>query len=182
MVRGWRGSLKPVSRANSQSRSDNDGIPPTPDSLGIPIRENHDSEYVCIARARFYIQALGFLEDYDLLLTPQLPLKAWGVDDSSAQNEGNPTPSNIDRLPFTYPFYPTGRPAASIPCGFATDVLPVALQIVGRYQADTLVLQPAAASEKSRLGHQIGLMYHRACRSNDGHYGLCNCDIHKLHK
>jgi len=127
---------------------DNDGIPPTPDSGGTPTRENHVLEYVSIARTRFYIQALGFFEEYNLLLTSQMPLTARGVDDWPAQNECNPTLSIFDRLPFTFPFYPTGQPAASIPCGFATDVLPVALQIVGRYQADTLVLQPAAAFEK----------------------------------
>ena len=127
---------------------DNDGIPPTPDSGGIPTRENHDLEYVSIARTRFYIQALGFFEEYDLLLTPQMPLTAWGVSDWPAQNECNPTLSILDRLTFTFPFYPTGQPAAPVPCGFATDVLPVALQIVGRYHADTHVLQAAAAFEK----------------------------------
>ena len=99
-------------------------------------------EHVSIARTRFYIQALGFFEEYDLLLTPQMPLAARGVDDWPAQNECNPTPSIFDRLPFTFPFYPAGQPAASVPCGFATDVLPVDLQIVGRHHADTLDLQP----------------------------------------
>ena len=120
MVRGWRGSLKPVSRANSQSRSDNDGIPPTPDPGGIPTGENHDLEYVSIAHTRFYIQALGLFEEYDLLLTPQMPLTAWRVDDSSAHNESNPTPTIFDRLPFTFPPIPPGSlppqyPAASPP-------------------------------------------------------------------
>ncbi len=87
---------------------DNDGIPPTPDSGGIPTRENHDLENVSSARTRFYIQALGFFEEYDLLLTPQKPLAARGVDDWPAQNECNPTPSIFDRLPFTFPFYPAG--------------------------------------------------------------------------
>lgn len=105
-------------------------------------------EYVSIARTRFYLQALAFFEEYDLLLTPQLPLPALSVDDWPAQNECNPTLSFFDRLPFTFPFYPTGQPAAPVPCGFAADVLPVAVQIVGRYQADSLVLQPADAFEK----------------------------------
>ena len=77
-----------------------------------------------------------------------MPLTAWDVDDWPAQNECNPTPSIFDRLPFTFPFNLTGQPAASVPCGFASDGLPVALQIVGRHHADTLVLQAAAALEK----------------------------------
>lgn len=124
------------------------GFPLTPDSGEIPTRENHDLDYVSIARNRFHIQALGFFEEYDLIWTPQMPLTAWGVSDWPAQNECNPTLSILDRLPLTFPFYPTGQPAAPVPCGFATDVLPVALQIVGRYHADTLVLQAAAAFEK----------------------------------
>jgi len=53
----------------------------------------------------------------------------------------------FDRLPFTYPFNLTGQPAASVPCGFTAEGLPVALQIVGRWHADALVLRAAAAFE-----------------------------------
>jgi len=41
----------------------------------------------------------------------------------------------------------TGQPAASVPCGFTTDGLPVGLQIVGRWHADSLVLRAAAGFE-----------------------------------
>jgi aspartyl-tRNA(Asn)/glutamyl-tRNA(Gln) amidotransferase subunit A len=102
-----------------------------------------------ISRTVFYQQAREFFEEYDLLLTPQMPLTAWGVDDWPAEIDGKPTPSIFDRLPFTYPFNLTGQPAASVPCGFASDGLPVALQIVGRHHADTLVLQAAAALEQA---------------------------------
>ena len=77
-----------------------------------------------------------------------MPLTAWGVDDWPQQIEGRPSPSIFDRLPFTFPFNLTGQPAASVPCGFASDGLPVAFQIVGSHHADTLVLQAAAAYEK----------------------------------
>ena len=101
-----------------------------------------------LARTDFYHQARLFFEEYDLLLTPQMPLTAWGVDDWPQKIEGRPSPSIFDRLPFTFPFNLTGQPAASVPCGFASDGLPVAFQIVGSYHADTLVLQAAAAYEK----------------------------------
>ena len=52
-------------------------------------------------------------------------------------------------IPFTFPFNLTGHPAASVPCGFTSDGLPAALQIVGRWHADTLVLQAAAAFEQA---------------------------------
>ena len=102
-----------------------------------------------ISRTVFYHQAREFFEAYDLLLTPQMPLTAWGVDDWPTEIDGTSTPSIFDRLPFTFPFNLTGQPAASAPCGFASDGLPVALQIVGRYHADDLVLQAAKALEQA---------------------------------
>ncbi len=102
-----------------------------------------------LARTTFYQQARQFFEQYDLLLTPQMPLAAWPVDHWPAEIDGTPTPSIFDRLSFTFPFNLTGQPAASVPCGFTAEGLPVALQIVGRGHADTLVLQAAAAWEQA---------------------------------
>ena len=108
-----------------------------------------------IDRTTFYQQALRFFGDYDLLLTPQMPLAAWPVDEWPQAIDGKPTPSMFDRLAFTFPFNMTGQPAASVPCGFTRDGLPVALQIVGRWHADTLVLQAAAAFEQIQPWAQI---------------------------
>jgi len=102
-----------------------------------------------LARTVFYEQARRFFERYDLLLTPQMPLGAWSVERGPSTIEGKPTPSMFDRLNFTFPFNQTGQPAASVPCGFTREGLPVALQIVGRWHADRLVLQAAAACEQA---------------------------------
>jgi Asp-tRNA(Asn)/Glu-tRNA(Gln) amidotransferase A subunit family amidase len=48
---------------------------------------------------------------------------------------------------FTYPFNLTGHPAATVPCGFTKDGLPIGLQIVGRRLGDATVLRAAAAYE-----------------------------------
>jgi len=40
-------------------------------------------------------------------------------------------PTMVDRLAFTFPFNLTGQPAATVPCGFTAEGLPVGLQIVG---------------------------------------------------
>ncbi len=93
---------------------------------------------------------LAFFQDYDLLLTPQMPVSAWPVEQEPSEIDGVPTPSMFDRLPFTFPFNMTGQPAASVPCGFTDEGLPVALQIVGRWHADTVVLQAAAAFEDAQ--------------------------------
>ena len=49
---------------------------------------------------------------------------------------------------FSYPFNMSWNPAASVPCGFTADGLPVGLQIVGRRFDDLGVLQASAAFEQ----------------------------------
>jgi aspartyl-tRNA(Asn)/glutamyl-tRNA(Gln) amidotransferase subunit A len=49
-----------------------------------------------------------------------------------------------------FPFNLTRQPAASVPCGFTQDRLPVGLQIVGRPEADLSVLQAAFTFEKAQ--------------------------------
>jgi len=92
-----------------------------------------------------------FFEQYDLLLTPQMPVGAWAIE--PGPNEGVPeiggrrTPTMFDRWSFTFPFNLTGQPAATVPCGFTSEGLPVGLQIVGRWHADGVVLRAAAGFE-----------------------------------
>ena len=61
--------------------------------------------------------------------------------------DGQPVPNLLDRLPFTFPFNMTGWPAASVPCGFNSEGLPVALQIVAGPRQDGLCLAASAAFE-----------------------------------
>jgi aspartyl-tRNA(Asn)/glutamyl-tRNA(Gln) amidotransferase subunit A len=91
---------------------------------------------------------LRFHERYDLLLTPQMPVPAIEA--------GRVTPADgrfgdewINWSPYTYPFNLTQQPAASVPCGFSSDGLPVALQIVGPPRRDELVLRAARAYESA---------------------------------
>jgi aspartyl-tRNA(Asn)/glutamyl-tRNA(Gln) amidotransferase subunit A len=91
---------------------------------------------------------LRFHERYDLLLTPQMPVPAIEA--------GRVTPADgrfgdewINWSPYTYPFNLTQQPAASVPCGFSSDGLPVALQIVGPLRRDEIVLRAARAYESA---------------------------------
>ena len=102
-----------------------------------------------LARTAFYNQAQQFMERYDLLLTPQMPCVAWPAE---------PPPSDVpesifDHLPFTFPFNGTGWPAASVPCGFNTEGLPIGLQIVAPWRQDGLCLRAAAAFEALQPWH-----------------------------
>ena len=56
----------------------------------------------------------------------------------------------FDRLSFTFPFNLTGQPAATVPCGFTAEGLPVGLQIVGGWHQDALVLRAAACFEAAQ--------------------------------
>ena len=100
-----------------------------------------------LARTAFYEQAREFMDGYDLLLTPQMPCVAWPVDQPPTSIDGRPTPHLFDHLQFTFPFNLTGWPAASVPCGFNSEGLPVAIQIVAPKHHDARCLQAAAAFE-----------------------------------
>lgn len=99
-------------------------------------------------RARYYQTMHAFMQDYDLLLTPTLPTTAFNAgDDHPGEICGKPT-TFLGWTAFAYPFNITGQPAASVPCGFDRNGLPIGLQIVGRMRADQTVLNAAAAFER----------------------------------
>ncbi|MCC6312909.1 MAG: amidase [Thermomicrobiales bacterium] len=100
-------------------------------------------------RNDYYEAMRRFMEPYDLILTPTLPITAFdaGQDEPPRQNADDETP--LDWTPYTYPFNLTGQPAATVPCGFADDGLPVGLQIVGRWHDDATVLRAAASFERA---------------------------------
>jgi aspartyl-tRNA(Asn)/glutamyl-tRNA(Gln) amidotransferase subunit A len=90
------------------------------------------------------------METYDLILTPTLPCTAFPVGfDHPGTVAGKPT-TYLGWTPFTYPFNLTGQPAATVPCGFDANGLPIGLQIVGRWRDDVTVLRAAAAFEEAR--------------------------------
>jgi aspartyl-tRNA(Asn)/glutamyl-tRNA(Gln) amidotransferase subunit A len=93
--------------------------------------------------------ARKFFDQYDLLLTPTMPMVAFPVDAPPTEIAGQKV-EGLGWTPFTFPFNLTGQPAATVPCGFSTGGLPVGLQIVGRRYADGLVLRASAAFEAAR--------------------------------
>ena len=92
----------------------------------------------------------ALFEKYDLLLTPTIACPPFPVGlDNPTEIAGKPVAAYA-WIPFTYPFNMTGQPAASVPCGFTKDRLPIGLQIVGRRFDDALVLRASAAFERIR--------------------------------
>lgn len=99
-----------------------------------------------LIRSELSVSMRKFHEEFDILLTPTMP--------SSAFSLGKDSPIGADGekwdkyCPFTYPFNLTGQPAATVPCGFTNDGLPVGLQIVGGQFDEVSVLRTARAFEK----------------------------------
>ena len=100
------------------------------------------------AREQLAVKINLFLENYDLLITPQLPLTAF-----EAGNEVPPG-SGMTRWwewsPFSYPFNLTQHPAATVPCGLASDGLPVCLQINTSRFKEHQLLQACKAFEETQ--------------------------------
>lgn len=98
-------------------------------------------------RSALGLQMKRFHQDYDLLLTPSLPIPAFRA--------GQGAPDEMQAggwstwTPFSFPFNLTGQPAASIPCGLTSAGLPAGLQIVGPYHDDALVLRASYAYESA---------------------------------
>jgi Asp-tRNA(Asn)/Glu-tRNA(Gln) amidotransferase A subunit family amidase len=104
-----------------------------------------------LERTAFAERVRATFQQYDLLLTPQMPLAAWSADPGPFEGVddlgGEPAYAIFDRVPFMYPFNLTGYPAANLPCGFTGEGLPVGLQVAGPWHADSLVVRAAAAFE-----------------------------------
>ena len=94
-----------------------------------------------------------FMEGYDLLVTPTLPIPAFEAGRLTPTGKGK-TQNWVDWTPFSYPFNLTQQPAASVPCGFTSSGLPAGLQIIGRMFDDRTVLRVAHAYEQAMDWHK----------------------------
>lgn len=113
----------------------------------IPARD-----YLAATRGRreLYFEVERFFETFDLLLTPTLALPPFEHPASMSDYPHTVNGKEVGATgwhPFTPPFNLTHHPAASIPCGFTPEGLPVGLQMVGPRYEDLRVLQAAAAYE-----------------------------------
>jgi len=111
-----------------------------------------------------YCQSIHeFFEGWDFLLTPAVSVPAFAADQAAPPNWTAEGGVLAGWTPFSYPFNWSGNPAASIPCGFTSEGLPVGLQIVARRFDDLGVLQASAAFEAARPWGQ-----HRPVLSTQG--------------
>ncbi len=99
-------------------------------------------------RKMAYISAINhWFEDWDFLLTPAVSVAAFPADLLMPAHWPRHAWDWVSWAEFSYPFNMSWNPAASVPCGFTAEGLPVGLQVVGRRFDDLGVLQAAAAFE-----------------------------------
>lgn len=100
-------------------------------------------------RRRLNARLATTLETWDVLVMPTMPLTAFAAEDEVPPGgEADALLPWVTWTPYTYPFNLSGQPAVSIPCGFDANRLPVGLQIVAKWGADSLALTVARRFEK----------------------------------
>jgi aspartyl-tRNA(Asn)/glutamyl-tRNA(Gln) amidotransferase subunit A len=115
----------------------------------VAIGEQYSAlEYLTATATRMALGTMmgAFHERYDLLLTPTVPITAFIAGEEVPI--GWHSPRWTSWTPFTYPFNMTQQPAASVPCGWSDNGLPIGLQVVGPRHADARVLAACAAYER----------------------------------
>jgi hypothetical protein len=107
-----------------------------------------------LARTQLYRKVQGWFQRFDVIAMPTLTRTAIPIEErlfEPIEIEG----SKVDTVrkawyPYTHPFNLTGHPAITLPCGFHSDGLPMAIQLVGRRGEDARVLRVAALYEQAR--------------------------------
>jgi aspartyl-tRNA(Asn)/glutamyl-tRNA(Gln) amidotransferase subunit A len=107
-----------------------------------------------LGRTQLYRKVQSWFESYDVIVTPTLARTAIPIEEKlfeSIEIEGVKV-GTVRKAwyPYTHPFNLTGHPAISLPCGFHSDGLPVAIQLVGRRNEDARLLRIAALFEQAR--------------------------------
>jgi aspartyl-tRNA(Asn)/glutamyl-tRNA(Gln) amidotransferase subunit A len=96
-----------------------------------------------------YVAAIHrWFEDWDFLLTPSVSVAAFPAELLMPEHWPPHEWDWLSWAEFSHPFNMSWNPAASVPCGFTREDVPVGLQIVGRRFDDLGVLQAAAAFEQ----------------------------------
>jgi amidase len=103
-----------------------------------------------LARTQSFERMREFLERYEFLVAPVNQVPPFPVDQPYVTEiNGEKMANYIEWMRSCTRISATSHPAASVPCGFTADGLPVGLQIVGRYRRELEVLQLAHAFEQA---------------------------------
>jgi aspartyl-tRNA(Asn)/glutamyl-tRNA(Gln) amidotransferase subunit A len=94
---------------------------------------------------------LNLFQKVDALVTPTVATTAFAAGTLGVDRiDGTAVDRHLGWSPFSWPINLTGLPAATIPCGFDLNGLPIGLQIVAPWLDEALILRIAAAFERAR--------------------------------
>lgn len=100
---------------------------------------------------QIYLRMQEFLRQREFLVAPVSQVPPFDIETPyPTEIDGVAMETYIDWMKSCYFITVTGHPAASVPCGFTEDGLPVGLQIIGHHRDDFGVLQLAHAFEQAR--------------------------------
>ena len=108
-------------------------------------------------RTTYFHRVRTFMETYEFMIMPVNQVPPFDVTtEYPTEINGVQMDTYIDWMKSCYYVSSLGLPAASVPCGFTSEGLPVGLQFVGRYHDDFGVLQLAHAFEQiSSIGEKL---------------------------
>ena len=89
-----------------------------------------------------------YFKNYDILITPTTAIPAFDLGTVFPSKIAGKSVSVTGWMPYTFPFNMTWNPAASIPCGWSKEGLPIGMQIVGKLWEESTVLQVSKAFEE----------------------------------
>jgi aspartyl-tRNA(Asn)/glutamyl-tRNA(Gln) amidotransferase subunit A len=101
---------------------------------------------VDLLKARF----ADLYERFDLVMSPTVATTAFPVGEPPKAIGGREVHWFWGFLPCTFPINLIGHPAASVPCGFSSEKLPIGLHIIGRRGDEARVIAASAAFEQAR--------------------------------
>ena len=93
------------------------------------------------------------LRDVDVLVTPTQPSTALKIGQSVSRIGTREESVFGVSARFCAPFNISGLPAASVPCGFSPEAMPIGLQIIGKPFDEATVLRVADAFERNTEWH-----------------------------
>ena len=105
---------------------------------GCKITEEN-VEMARLAHREYRQKFQKFFNDFDVLATPVTASTAFKIGQRPLKVNDQKVKWLWGAFPFTSPFNVSGNPAASIPCGIS-ESLPVGLQLIGRWNAEELLL------------------------------------------
>ena len=102
-------------------------------------------------RARLRGRFSEIFESFDAIITPTVAVTAFAAGKIGVDTiEGQSVDAHLGWSPFSWPINLAGLPAATVPCGFDIDGMPIGFQIIAPWLGESTIFRIAAAFEKAK--------------------------------